>query len=110
MNHENNQHQELQQLAEHLLSLEGQKVISMLESKSNSELPPYINGQINQAVNSIADEFLSKVRTAVQEILIRVHGAEREGRERGLTKTIVDEDWHVDEKKVAKNYRQRNGF
>jgi hypothetical protein len=95
MNHENNQHQELQQQAEHLLSLDGQKVISILESKSNSELPPYING---------------KVRTAVQEILIRLHEAEREGRERGLTKTIVDEDWHVDEEKVAKNYRQRNGF
>jgi hypothetical protein len=41
MNHENNQHQELQQQAEHLLSLTGQTVISILESKSNSELPPY---------------------------------------------------------------------
>ncbi|OEU10859.1 hypothetical protein FRACYDRAFT_246732 [Fragilariopsis cylindrus CCMP1102] len=103
------QQQQQQQLqAEHLLSPEGQKVLSILGSKSKSEFTPFINGQINQAVNSIADEFLSKVRTAVQDLLMiddNVAEAEREERERGLTKTIVDEDWYEDERKIAKAIR-----
>ena len=115
--HDNNEHrrqedellQQQQQLqAEHLLSLEGQKVLLILGSKSNSEFTPFINGQINQAVNSIANEFLSKVRTAVQDLLIingTVAEAEREEREIGLTKTIVDEDWYEDERKIAKAIR-----
>ena len=114
--HENNEHrrqedellqqqQQQQQLqVEHLLSPEGQKVLSINGSRSNSEFPPFINGQIYQAVNSIANEFLSKVRTAVQDLLIingTVAEAEREEREIGLTKTIVDEDWYDDERKIA---------
>ncbi|OEU06662.1 hypothetical protein FRACYDRAFT_254216 [Fragilariopsis cylindrus CCMP1102] len=113
--HENNEHrrqedellQQQQLQAEHLLSPEGQKVLSILGSRSKSELPPFINGQINQAVNSIANEFLSKVRTAVQKLIMigNVAEAEREERERGLTKTIVDEDWYDDERKIAKAIR-----
>ena len=117
--HENNEHrrqedellqqQQQQQLlqVEHLLSPEGQQVLSILDSRSKSELPPFINGQINQAVNSIANEFLSKVRSAVQKLIMigNVAEAEREERERGLTKTIVDEDWYDDERKIAKAIR-----
>jgi hypothetical protein len=106
--HENNEHRQdelQQQQAQHLLSPEGRKVLSILESKSNSELPLFINGKIHQAINSIADEFLSKVRTAVLDLLIDDVEAEREERELGLTKTIVDVDWYDDERKIAKAIR-----
>ncbi|OEU09074.1 hypothetical protein FRACYDRAFT_248933 [Fragilariopsis cylindrus CCMP1102] len=100
------QYKQLQ--VEDLLSSEGQQVLSILGSRSNLELPPFINRQINQAVNSIADKFLSKVRTAVRDLLvidIYVQEARLEERERGLTKTIVDEDWYEDERKIANAIR-----
>jgi hypothetical protein len=52
-----------------LLSMEGQKMLSILESKS--EFHSFVNGKINEALNSIADEFLSKVRASIQDLFFK---------------------------------------
>jgi hypothetical protein len=79
-----------------LLSMEGQKMLSILESKS--EFHSFVNGKINEALNSIADEFLSKVRTSIQDLFF--HFDVEVAAEEEEAKTIVDNDWH----KVERQY------
>jgi len=49
------------------LSPDGIKILSVLENKS--ELPPFINGIINEELNNIATAFLSKIRLSIQDLI-----------------------------------------
>jgi len=49
------------------LSPDGIKILSVLEIKS--ELPPFINGIINEELNNIATAFLSKIRLSIQDLI-----------------------------------------
>lgn len=55
----------------------------------------------------MAVEFLAKVRKSVVDILFvsKINGPERQESERGLTKTILDKDWHKIEKKIERAIR-----
>jgi hypothetical protein len=79
------------------LSPDGQKILSVLEIKS--ELPPYINGIINEELNIIATEFLSKIRNSLQDLIFEYDNEEEEViRDTSLFKTIADNDWSIEEK------------
>ena len=92
-----------------LLSLEGQQVLSLLAASQSGmeELPSHVDGTIIEAVNDMAIEFLAKVKKSVVDILFmsKNDGPERQNRERGLTKTIMDKDWHKTEKQIEKAIR-----
>jgi len=101
-----------------LLSPESQLLLSMIGKKS--ELPSYVDGTLNEAVNDIANEVLRKVRKSIVDILFvsKIDEPNRRNRERGLTKTIVDKDWHKTEKRIETAIRffpdvvveQRGGY
>eukprot|EP00751_Fragilariopsis_kerguelensis_P029417 CAMPEP_0170921666 /NCGR_PEP_ID=MMETSP0735-20130129/9957_1 /TAXON_ID=186038 /ORGANISM="Fragilariopsis kerguelensis, Strain L26-C5" /LENGTH=100 /DNA_ID=CAMNT_0011320865 /DNA_START=208 /DNA_END=507 /DNA_ORIENTATION=- len=83
------------------LSQESQLLLSLLDKKS--ELPSYVDGTLNEAVNDIANEVLRKVRKSIVDILFVSsvdNGPRRQERERGLAKTILDKDWHKTEKRI----------
>ena len=80
------------------LSPDGIKILSVLENKS--ELPPFINGIINEELNNIATAFLSKIRLSIQDLIFEENVDEEEEaiRDTSLAKTIVDNDWNMVEK------------
>ena len=87
-----------------VLSPAGQQVLSLLAASQSSmeELPSYVDGTIIGAVNDMAMEFLAKVKKSVVDILFMNNSrrGQRQNRERGLTQTIMDKDWHKTEKQI----------
>jgi hypothetical protein len=87
-NHNNNNNE---------LSPDGQKILPVLGIKS--ELPPYINGIINEELNGIATEFLSKIRKALEDLIFEYDNEDDEEiRDNFLLTTTVDDYWSIQEK------------
>jgi hypothetical protein len=119
-----NNEQQVQQLQSQrqyqLLSPEGQKILSVLQTKS--DLPLEVESDINDALNEIAPHFLSKIRYALQTLIFEDNGDEDdeddEHEVRGdtsLVKTVVNK---VEEKQYETAIRlfpdvlseKRHGF
>ena len=98
---------------QHALLPAGQKLLSILTQKST--LPPYVDSKINEELNAIAEEFLTKIRSAVADLLFEddVDTTALENKRRkqqqqkhNSIKTIVDKkDWYNIEKQYEKAIR-----
>ena len=96
----------------HALLPAGQKLLAILQQKS--ELPPYVDSKINEELNAMAEEFLTKIRSSVVDLFFEDDLGDEElelkRREQQLQKnksiiTVVDKDWYNVEKKFEKAIR-----
>jgi hypothetical protein len=100
-NNDSEQPDRAQEAGHQRLSPDGQKILSILESKLNSEFHPFVNGKINEALSSITGEFLAKVKASIQVLIFEDNEVEGgEDQQRRLMTTIVDKDWQREEKQI----------
>ena len=97
----------------HALLPAGQKLLSILTQKST--LPPYVESQINEELNTIAEEFLIKMQSAVADLLfeddldtiaLKKERRKQQEQKHKSIKTIVDrKDWYKIEQQYEKAIR-----